>query len=125
MQIVRTINVSYKVAKSNFIWKKKEAETKKNIGKQLKGVSNAIKSMAKEIEKDIKVEEQYQKERLEIVDILRKKEIEVQDIIIKKENRFIIEIYLTRIIETSKMDQIAEILSKIFKEPIVLNSETQ
>lgn len=124
MQIVRTINVSYKVAKSNFIWKKKEAETKKNIGKQLKGVSNAIKSMAKEIEKDIKVEEQYQKERLEIVDILRKKEIEVQDIIIKKENRFIIEIYLTRIIETSKMDQIAEILSKIFKEPIVLNSET-
>ena len=62
MQIVRTINVSYKVAKSNFIWKKKEEETKKNIGKQLKGVSNAIKSMAKEIEKDIKVEEQYQKE---------------------------------------------------------------
>ena len=63
MQIVRTINVSYKVAKSNFIWKKKEEQTKKNISNQLKNVSNAIKSMAKDIEKDIKAEEKYQAER--------------------------------------------------------------
>ncbi len=123
MQIVRTINISYKVAKSNFIWKKKEEQTKKNISNQLKNVSNAIKSMAKDIEKDIKAEEKYQAERLEIVDLLRKKEIEVQDIMIKKDNRFIVEIYLTRLLENTKLEQIAEILTNILKEPIVLNAE--
>ena len=123
MQIVRTINVSYKVAKSNFIWKKKEEQTKKNISNQLKNVSNAIKSMAKDIEKDIKAEEKYQAERLEIVDLLRQKDIEVQDIMIKKDNRFIVEIYLTRLLENTKLEQIAEILTNILKEPIVLNAE--
>ena len=123
MQIVRTINVSYKVAKSNFIWKKKEEQTKKNISNQLKNVSNAIKSMAKDIEKDIKAEEKYQAERLEIVDLLRQKEIEVQDIMIKKDNRFIVEIYVTRLLENTKLEQIAEILTNILKEPIVLNAE--
>ena len=123
MQIVRTINVSYKVAKSNFIWKKKEEQTKKNISNQLKNVSNAIKSMAKDIEKDIKAEEKYQAERLEIVDLLRQKEIEVQDIMIKKDNRFIVEIYLTRLLENTKLEQIAEILTNILKESIVLNAE--
>ena len=123
MQIVRTINVSYKVAKSNFIWKKKEEQTKKNISNQLKNVSNAIKSMAKDIEKDIKAEEKYQSERLEIVDLLRQRDIEVQDIMIKKDNRFIVEIYLTRLLENTKLEQIAEILTNILKEPIVLNAE--
>lgn len=123
MQIVRTINISYKVAKSNFIWKKKEEQTKKNISNQLKNVSNAIKSMAKDIEKDIKAEEKYQAERLEIVDLLRQKEIEVQDIMIKKDNRFIVEIYLTRLLENTKLEQIAEILTNILKEPIVVNAE--
>ena len=123
MQIVRTINVSYKVAKSNFIWKKKEEQTKKNISNQLKNVSNAIKSMAKDIEKDIKAEEKYQAERLEIVDLLRQRDIEVQDIMIKKDNRFIVEIYVTRLLENTKLEQIAEILTNILKEPIVLNAE--
>ena len=123
MQIVRTINVSYKVAKSNFIWKKKEEQTKKNISNQLKNVSNAIKSMAKDIEKDIKAEEKYQAERLEIVDLLRQRDIEVQDIMIKKDNRFIVEIYLNRLLENTKLEQISEILTNILKEPIVLNAE--
>lgn len=123
MQIVRTINVSYKVAKSNFIWMKKEEETKKNIGKQLKGVSNAIKTMAKDIEKELKAEEKYQKERLEIVDFLRLKDIEVQDISIKKDGRCIVEIYLTENLETIKLEQIAEVLTKILNEKIVLNAE--
>lgn len=123
MQIVRTINVSYKVAKSNFIWMKKEEETKKNIGKQLKGVSNAIKTMAKDIEKELKAEEKYQKERLEIVDFLRLKDIEVQDISIKKDGRYIVEIYLTENLENIKLEQIAEVLTKILNEKIVLNAE--
>ena len=42
---------------------------------------------------------------------------------IKKDNRFIVEIYLTRLLENTKLEQIAEILTNILKEPIVLNAE--
>lgn len=35
-QMVRAINISYKVAKSDFVWRKKVEENKKNMSKQLK-----------------------------------------------------------------------------------------
>ena len=123
MQIVRTINVSYKVAKSDFIWKKKIAQNKKNVEKQLKGVSKAIESMAKGLEDDIVNEEKYAKEKQEIIELLEQKGIEVQDIVIKKENRFIIEIYLNENLETAKLETIEKILTKILGEKIVLNEE--
>ena len=106
MQIVRTINVSYKVAKSDFIWKKKIAQNKKNVEKQLKGVSKAIESMAKGLEDDIVNEEKYAREKQEIIELLGQKGIEIQDIVIKKENRFIIEIYLSENLETAKLETI-------------------
>lgn len=123
MQIVRTINVSYKVTKSKFIWQKKEEQTKENIGKQLENVSKAIKSMAKGLENDIKAEDVYQQERFEIVELLRQKDIEVQDIAIKKDNRFIVDIYVGELIEKNKIEQIEKILTQVLKETIVLNSE--
>ena len=123
MQIVRTINVSYKVAKSDFIWKKKIAQNKKNVEKQLKGVSKAIESMAKGLEDDIVNEEKYVREKQEIIELLEQKEIEVQDIAIKKENRFIIEIYLNENLETVKIETIEKILTKVLGEKIVLNEE--
>ena len=123
MQIVRTINVSYKVTKSKFIWQKKEEQTKENIGKQLENVSKAIKSMAKGLENDIKAEDVYQQERFEIVELLRQKDIEVQDIAIKKDNRFIVDIYVGQLIEKNKIEQIEKILTRVLKESIVLNSE--
>lgn len=55
-QIVRIINLSYKVSKSDFIWQKKVEQNQKNIKKQLNEVSRAIESMAKGIETDIKTE---------------------------------------------------------------------
>ncbi len=122
-QIVRTINVSYKVTKSKFIWQKKEEQTKENIGKQLENVSKAIKSMAKGLENDIKAEDVYQQERFEIVELLRQKDIEVQDIAIKKDNRFIVDIYVGELIEKNKIEQIEKILTQVLKETIVLNSE--
>ena len=124
MQIVRTINLSFKVAKSDFIWKKKIAQNKKNVEKQLKGVSKAIESMAKGLETDIKNEEKYTREKQEIINLLEQKEIILQDIVVKKENRFIIEIYLTENIETLKIEAIEKILTKIMGEKIVLNDET-
>ena len=123
MQIVRAINVSYKVAKSDFIWKKKIAQNKKNVEKQLKGVSKAIESMAKGLEDDIVNEEKYAKEKQEIIELLEQKGIEIQDIVIKKENRFIIEIYLSENLETAKLETIEKILTKILGEKIVLNEE--
>ena len=57
-QMVRAINISYKVSKGDFIWQKKIEKNNKQIGKQWNEVSKAIKNMAKDIEKDIKVEKE-------------------------------------------------------------------
>ena len=124
MQIVRTINLSYKVAKSDFIWKKKIEQNKQNVHKQLEGVSKAIESMAKGLEKDIENEENFIKEKQEIITLLEQKEIEIQDIVIKKESRYLVEIYLKENIETAKIDVISKILTKILGEKIVQNQET-
>lgn len=123
MQIVRTINISYAQSKSDFIWKKKIEQNNKNVGKQLKDVSKAIGSMAKNLEKDIEQEENFIRERQEIISLLEQKEIIIQDIAIKKENRYIIEMYLSENIEKSKIELIEKILTKTLGEKIVLNQE--
>ena len=123
MQIVRAINISYKVSKSDFIWKKKISQNRKNVEKQLIGVSKAIESMAKSLEKDIENEEKYSKEKQEIITLLNQKEIEVQDIAIKKENRYIVEIYLNENIETTKIRTMEKILTKVLEEKIIVNEE--
>ena len=122
-QIVRTINVSYKVSKSDFIWKKKIAQNKKNVEKQLKGVSKAIENMAKGLEDDIVNEEKYVKEKQEIIELLEQKEVKMQDIVIKKESRFIVEIYLNENLEAAKIEIIEKVLTKVLGEKIVLNEE--
>ena len=121
MQIVRTINVSYKVSKSGFIWKKKIAQNKKNVEKQLKGVSKAIESMAKGLKEDIENEEKYVKEKQQIIELLEQRNIELQDLSIKKENRFVVEIYRKENLETTKIKTIEKILTKILGEKVVLN----
>ena len=82
-QMVRTINLSYKVSKSDFIWRKKAQESKNNMEKQLNGVSKAIRNMAKDLEKDFEIEEKYEKEKTEIRELIRQKDIEIQDMSIK------------------------------------------
>ncbi len=122
-QIVRAINISYKLSKSSFIWRKKEEQSKENMGKQLNEVSKAIKSMALGIKEDLEQEEKYTHEKSEIMENIRQLEIEIQDIVIKKQNRFFIEIYLNEILETHKIQKIEKILTNVLKEDIVLNSE--
>ena len=126
-EMVRMINISYKVSKSNFVWQKKMNESKKIMEKQLNEVSKAIQKMAKGIEKDIKTDnqnnEQFNKERTEIIEVLKQKGIEVQDIMIRKEGRYIIEIYLNEILELAKIEVIQKILTKILNEKIVLNED--
>ena len=123
-QMVRTINLSYKVSKSDFIWRKKAQESKNNMEKQLNGVSKAIRNMAKDLEKDFEIEEKYEKEKAEIIELIRQKDIEIQDMSIKKENRFILEIYFSEILETYKIEIVEKIVTKILNEKIVLNDES-
>ena len=89
-QMIRVINMSYKISKSNFVWQKKFEENKKNIETQLKGVSRAISNIADNIEKNIKNEEQFTNEKKQIVELLKQKEIALQEISIQKEDRFLI-----------------------------------
>lgn len=121
-QMIRVINMSYKISKSNFVWQKKFEENKKNIESQLKGVSKAISNIADNIEKNIKNEEQFVNEKRQIVQLLKQKEIEIQEISIQKEDRFLVEIYMEKSNNTD-IDTIQEILTEILKEKIVINNE--
>ena len=123
MQIVRIINMSYKVSKSNFIWRKKVEEQNKTIKHQLNNVSKAIQEMAKNIENEMEEKEQYEEEKVEILNLLEQKNIQVQEISIRKRIRYEIEIYLNDIIETQKIKAIEKIATKVLKEPIVLNED--
>ena len=123
LQMVRAINISYKISKESFIWQKKIEKNNKDIGKQLNKVYKAIKNMAEDIKKDMKVEKQYEEEKAKILDLIEKEEIELEDLVIRKKDRFIVEIYLKENIETAKLEKIAEILTKVLKEKIVLNTE--
>ena len=120
-QMINIINTSYKVSKIDFIWKKKLEQNKKNMGKQLKEVSKAIKKMANEIEEP--TVEDFQKENFEIMELLKQKEIEVDEISIEKNGRIFVNVYAKEILETAKLEMIEKIASQVLKEKIVLNDE--
>lgn len=122
LQMVRVINMSYKISKSNFIWQKRFEENKKNVETQLQGVSRAISDIAENIEKNIKNEEQYSKEKKQIIELLKQKEIELQEISIQCEGRFLIEIYMQKSNNTD-IEYIEKILTDVLKEKIVFNQE--
>lgn len=121
-QMVRVINISYKISKSSFVWQKKFEESKKNIENQLKGVSKAISNIANNIEKNIKNEEQFVNEKRQIVQLLKQKEIDIQEISIQKDDRFLVEMYMEKS-NNVDIDGIQKILSEILKESIVFNRE--
>ena len=98
------------------------SENKKNIKEQLSGVSKAISSLAKDIEKDVYIEEKYEKEKLQILELLKQKEIGIQEISIKKQDRFLIDMYVEAM-QKAKIDVIEKILTEVLNEKIVLNDE--
>lgn len=120
MQMLRAINISYKISKSNFIWKKRLDENKKNMQNQLNGVSKAISGMAKEIEKEAKIDTEYEKQEIEIIEKLKQKEIQIEEISIKHPNRYLIEIYTHQIVDNRIIE---EVLTKVLNEKIVINEE--
>ena len=121
-QMVRVINMSYKISKASFVWQKKMEENKKNMKEQLNGVSKAISNLAQNIEKDVTNEEEYGKEKVQILELLKQKGIGIQEISIKRQERFLIEIYIENMQKT-KIETIEKILTDVLKEKIVLNDE--
>ena len=119
-QMIRAINMAYKISKSNFVWLKKMEENKKTMESQLKGVSKAISGIAKEIEQKGKEEPQFTKQEKEIIAILQQKEIVVEDLTIRKEGRYFVDIYTNPKIDITFAEQT---LTKVLKEPIVWNEE--
>ena len=126
-QMVTLINISYKVSKNDFIWRKKIEQNQKNIGNQLTAVSNAIEKMAKGMKQEIQEEvsgENYQKQVIEITELLKQKDIQIEEISIQKQDRYFVTIYAKEILETAKIELIEKLLTKNLKETIVLNDET-
>ena len=127
-QMVTLINISYKVSKNDFVWRKKIEEKEKNIGNQLNTMSKAIEKMANDMKQDITGQESsenenYKKEIVEITELLKQKSIEIEEISIEKQDRIFITIYAKEILETAKLETIEKILTKTLKEKIVLNDE--
>ena len=128
-QMITLINISYKVSKNDFIWRKKIEQSQKNIGNQLTAMSKAIEKMAKGMKQEIQEEasgknENYQKETIEITELLKQKDIQVEEISIQKQDRFFVTIYAKEILETAKLELIEKLLTKNLGEKIVLNDET-
>ena len=113
-QMITLINISYKVSKNDFIWRKKIEQNQKNIGNQLTAMSKAIEKMAKGMKQEIQEEangknENYQKETIEITELLKQKDIQVEEISIQKQDRFFVTIYAKEIIETAKLELIEKL----------------
>lgn len=122
LQMVRVINMSYKISKSSFVWQKRFEENKKNIETQLQGVSKAISSIAENIEKNIESEELFSNEKKQLIELLRQKDIQIQEVSIQKNGRFLIELYMERSNNTD-IEYISKILTDVLKEKIVFNQE--
>ena len=120
LQILRIINISYKVSKNNFVWQKKLEENKKNMETQLNGVSKVISGIAKDIEKESIEEKSYTKQEIEIIELLKQKEIEVEEVSISRKDRYVVKIYTKRIAGNRMIETI---LTKVLKEKIILNEE--
>lgn len=124
-QVIRILNRTYRINEMNFQWKQRFQENKKSISKQLKGVSKAISEIAEDISK-VK-EEPYQKQEVEIRELLKQKEILVKELKIRqnKSKKYFIDILFEKTIkDRDKIKCIESILSKVCKEKIVLQKDT-
>ena len=126
-RIIKSINYAYRISNSNFIWKKKVDESKKNVSTQLEGVSEAISNLAEEISP--RQVEKFVAEKEKIKIFLKQKEIDIKDISIKQEEtgRYSVTLY-TGVCENvdgtqCNIKKIAQILSKVLNSDMVLQKQ--
>jgi len=72
-QIVRLVNSTYKINKLNAMWKQKEANNKKELAKQLGGVSKVISSIAENIEGNKEYEKNEENYKIKVGKAFTKK----------------------------------------------------
>lgn len=130
--VVDIINETYKKFKSDYIYKQKIEENKRNLGNQLNGVSKVISSLANNLEKDLEDEHtKFILEKEEIMALARARKINIQNLNIRQEKtgRYIVTTYIDSCgIPEEKRScsiQIMEkILYKVLREKIVLQKST-
>ena len=126
-EVVNAVNNAFKESKRSLVTASKINENNKNISVQLDGVSKAIHNIANDIEKEDK--QDFLDKKKEIMLICKQRQIDVLDVNIEQEKtgRFIIKVMLNtcddnKIIECPTK-KIAEILSDVLKEEIVIKKE--
>lgn len=125
-KMIEAINKAYDVEKLNFIWKKKFDEKNRSMKNQLENVSEAISDLAEDIEKEDK--DLFHNKKALITKILKQKGIEISEIKIKENEskRKLINIYTKNEAcnqESYEYKKIEKILTKVFEEPIVMQSK--
>ena len=125
-KIIKIINHSYRISNLNFIWKKKLEENKKNVSKQLEGVSEAISNLANDIKNE---EKNFSEEKEKIKLLLIQKNIKLKDIQIEQEKtgRFKTKVY-TDTCENEDgtkcgINIIAKILTKVLNSEMILQKQ--
>ncbi|MBO5479108.1 MAG: SpoIIE family protein phosphatase [Clostridia bacterium] len=126
-KIVNVINESYRISKVNFIWKHKMDENKKTMVNQLDGVSKVISSLANDMEKREKEENEFIIEKEEILKIAKERKIDMKDVKIRREKtgRYIINVYVDSCCEENEkrgctIEAVEKILSKVLEDKIVI-----
>ena len=126
-EMIKAMNYTYKISKLSFAWKQRINENKKTLSKQLDGVSKVINSVAEDLES--KAEEIYNVKREEIEILLKQKEISVLDLTLRKEKngKNVITIYTKQedeiADELEKIQKTESILTRVFREKIVLQKQ--
>lgn len=124
-QVVRIINRTYRINEMNFQWKQRLQDNKKNISKQLEGVSKAISEIADGMTG--KKDNNYTKKETEVKELLKQKEILAKEVKIRQDRnkKYFIDILFEKYIkEKEKVRCIESILSKVCKEKIVFQKDT-
>ena len=125
-EMIKVINMAYRISKNNFIWQKKLDENNKNVSKQLKNVSDAIKDIASGMGETV---DKYTEEKDKIKIILAEKGIDIKDLTIKQEEngRFIVNVY-TNICDNENgkkcpVKQIDKVISGVLDDKFILQNQ--
>ena len=129
-EMIKKINYSYKMSKMNFVYKKKIEENNKNVSAQLQGVSDIIAEIADDIEDTQKTDDdEYRKEKNQIIQLLKQKQIDIDEIHIKREDsgRYHVTVYQKCCDEVDGSEcpykTIGHILSRVLNDTMNLSDQ--
>ena len=129
-EMIKKINYSYKMSKMNFVYKKKIEENNKNVSAQLQGVSDIIAEIADNIEDTQRIDDdEFRKEKNQIIQLLRQKQINIDEIHIKREEsgKYQVSIYQKCCEDVDGSEcpckTIGHIISRVLNETVTLSDQ--